>query len=156
MEQIGFRLATKSANRVGASDGEQRRARLVGGGGEELSMEMTTMTEIRSKTRIGNLRFPERKQCLELYQCWRLTNSRSFSRIFKKVKSLEIMLGVGEETPDKDPVGKLFKSKRCFFTAKELSSCITASERTRVFCSILIALLVVLSYINYPLLGINM
>ncbi|GAB2216691.1 hypothetical protein Droror1_Dr00024468 [Drosera rotundifolia] len=73
----------------------------------------------------------------------------------KKVKSLEIMPGVGEETPDKDPVGMLFRPKCCFFTAKELSSCITASEITRVFCSILIALLVVLSYIDYPLLGIN-
>ncbi|GAB2269421.1 hypothetical protein Dimus_004338 [Dionaea muscipula] len=43
----------------------------------------------------------------------------------------------------------------CFFTAKELSSSIIASQSTRIFCSILIALLVVLSYVDYPMLGIN-
>lgn len=41
-------------------------------------------------------------------------------------------------------------------TAKELNSCIIASESTRAVCSILVAILVLISYIGYPpLLGIN-
>ncbi|KAL2932508.1 Phosphopentomutase [Bienertia sinuspersici] len=41
------------------------------------------------------------------------------------------------------------------FSAKELSSSIIASENTRVTFSISIALLVVLSYIDYPIFGVN-
>ncbi|XWS20314.1 hypothetical protein CRYUN_Cryun31cG0090000 [Craigia yunnanensis] len=42
-----------------------------------------------------------------------------------------------------------------FFSSKRLNSCIIASERTRSFCALLIALFVLLSYIDYPLLGMN-
>ncbi|CAK9161471.1 unnamed protein product [Ilex paraguariensis] len=46
-------------------------------------------------------------------------------------------------------------SKACgrylnFFTLKDINSCIVASENTRVFCSIIIAVLVVLSHTNLP------
>ncbi|XP_041019373.1 uncharacterized protein LOC121261197 [Juglans microcarpa x Juglans regia] len=40
-----------------------------------------------------------------------------------------------------------------FFTPNQISSAITASENTRLLCSITIALLVVLSYQGFPLLG---
>ncbi|KAJ7958611.1 Transmembrane protein [Quillaja saponaria] len=39
------------------------------------------------------------------------------------------------------------------FTPMHISSAITASESTRLFCSMAIALLVVLSYIRFPILG---
>lgn len=41
-----------------------------------------------------------------------------------------------------------------FFTAKQISNGIMASERTRSFCSLMIALLVVLSYIDNPFLDL--
>ncbi|GAB4850193.1 hypothetical protein Ancab_029487 [Ancistrocladus abbreviatus] len=62
---------------------------------------------------------------------------------------------VQRKSVDNEPVQKLSWGWHNIFTAKELSSCITASESTRIFCSILIALLVVLSYVDYPLLGMN-
>lgn len=40
-----------------------------------------------------------------------------------------------------------------FFTPNQISSAITASEDTRLLCSVTIALLVVLSYQGFPLLG---
>ncbi|KAG2699778.1 hypothetical protein I3760_07G205300 [Carya illinoinensis] len=43
--------------------------------------------------------------------------------------------------------------QRRFFTPNEISSAITASENTRLLCSVTIALLVVLSYQGFPLLG---
>ncbi|KAF5741686.1 hypothetical protein HS088_TW10G00690 [Tripterygium wilfordii] len=42
-----------------------------------------------------------------------------------------------------------------FFSSKLLNSCIVASEPTRAMCSLMIALLVVLSYVDYPLFGWN-
>ncbi|XVF26732.1 hypothetical protein REPUB_Repub14bG0043700 [Reevesia pubescens] len=42
-----------------------------------------------------------------------------------------------------------------FFSSKRLISCIIASERTRSFCALLIALFVLVSYIDYPLVGMN-
>lgn len=42
-----------------------------------------------------------------------------------------------------------------FVTPSQISSAIAASERSRVFCSITFALLVVLSYMGFPLLGSN-
>lgn len=56
---------------------------------------------------------------------------------------------------EKDPRPKISLHRLHLFSAKELSSCIVASESTRIICSISIALLVVLSYIDYPLLGVN-
>lgn len=41
------------------------------------------------------------------------------------------------------------------FTSKELNSCIIASENIRIFCALVIAVLVVTSYVGYPLFGIN-
>ncbi|CAI9114103.1 OLC1v1014743C1 [Oldenlandia corymbosa var. corymbosa] len=47
------------------------------------------------------------------------------------------------------PAGGINDLLRCF-TAKDLNSCIISSENTRVFCSIMIALLVVIAYANLP------
>lgn len=41
------------------------------------------------------------------------------------------------------------------FTSKGLNSCIIASENTRIYCALVIGFLVVLSYIDYPLFGMN-
>ncbi|KAF5466639.1 hypothetical protein F2P56_016545 [Juglans regia] len=41
------------------------------------------------------------------------------------------------------------------FTSKRIHSCIVASENTRVTCSLIIAFLVVFSYVDYPLFGRN-
>lgn len=40
-----------------------------------------------------------------------------------------------------------------FFTPRQISSALAATERTRLFCSIALALLVVLSDIGFPILG---
>ncbi|KAL4603348.1 hypothetical protein ACB092_10G117800 [Castanea dentata] len=40
-----------------------------------------------------------------------------------------------------------------FFTPNQISSAIASSERTRILCSVTVALLVVLSYLGFPLLG---
>ncbi|KAH7547299.1 hypothetical protein FEM48_Zijuj01G0295000 [Ziziphus jujuba var. spinosa] len=42
------------------------------------------------------------------------------------------------------------------FTSKELNSCIVASGNIRIFCAFIIAILVVISYVDYPLFGINL
>ncbi|CAK7356666.1 unnamed protein product [Dovyalis caffra] len=42
-----------------------------------------------------------------------------------------------------------------FFSSKRINSCIISSQRTRAICSLIIASLVLTSYIDYPLLGIN-
>ncbi|PON76475.1 Transmembrane protein [Parasponia andersonii] len=42
-----------------------------------------------------------------------------------------------------------------FFTPNQISSALAATERTRLFCSIALALLVVLSYLGFPILGSN-
>ncbi|KNA11573.1 hypothetical protein SOVF_133860 [Spinacia oleracea] len=56
---------------------------------------------------------------------------------------------------NKDSRPKPDPHRPLLFTAKELSSSIIASESTRTICSVSVALLVVLSFIDYPLLGIN-
>ncbi|XP_022842652.1 uncharacterized protein LOC111366186 [Olea europaea var. sylvestris] len=48
--------------------------------------------------------------------------------------------------PFQKPFGNLFSSR----TPREINSCIITSENTRVFCSIVIAILVVLSHVNFP------
>ncbi|KAF2301294.1 hypothetical protein GH714_022466 [Hevea brasiliensis] len=42
-----------------------------------------------------------------------------------------------------------------FFSSKRINSCIIASERTRANCSLIIAFLVVISYIDYPMFGLD-
>lgn len=43
-----------------------------------------------------------------------------------------------------------------FFSSKRINSCIIASERTRASCSLIIACLVLISYIDYPIFGTNL
>lgn len=50
----------------------------------------------------------------------------------------------------KEPPSESSGAGNYFFTPKEISCCILATENTRVFCSIMIALLVILSYVNLP------
>ncbi|KAJ7962979.1 putative Transmembrane protein [Quillaja saponaria] len=47
------------------------------------------------------------------------------------------------------------RQKPTIFSSRKLNSCILSSENTRASCSLVVALLVVLSYVDYPLLGIN-
>ncbi|XP_007024130.2 PREDICTED: uncharacterized protein LOC18595909 [Theobroma cacao] len=54
-----------------------------------------------------------------------------------------------------EPLQKPCRNQPNFFSSNRLNSCIIASERTRSFCALLIALFVLLSYIDYPLLGMN-
>lgn len=42
------------------------------------------------------------------------------------------------------------------FTSRRINSCIIASETTRFVCALIIAFLVVLSYVDYPLFGRNL
>lgn len=51
---------------------------------------------------------------------------------------------------------KLHNQRRVSLTPKQISSCIMSSEATRIICSLTIALLVVLSYVDRPLLGRNL
>lgn len=43
-----------------------------------------------------------------------------------------------------------------FFTSKQITAAIAASERIRLVCSVVVALLVVLSHLWFPVLGSNM
>ena len=54
-----------------------------------------------------------------------------------------------------EPLQKPCRNQPNFLSSQRLNSCIIASERTRSFCALLIALFVLLSYIDYPLLGMN-
>lgn len=45
------------------------------------------------------------------------------------------------------------RPRRRFFTPNQIHSAIAASESTRLLCSVTVALLVVLSYLGFPLLG---
>ncbi|KAH9612767.1 hypothetical protein KSS87_011833 [Heliosperma pusillum] len=56
---------------------------------------------------------------------------------------------------DVDPGPKLRHQRTYLFRAKEVSSSIMTSERSRIISSISIALVVVLSFIDRPLLGVN-
>lgn len=47
------------------------------------------------------------------------------------------------------------KQRPKFFSSKRLNSSIIVSETTRIFCALIIAFLVVLSYVDYPLFGRN-
>lgn len=55
-----------------------------------------------------------------------------------------------ELSVDKELFSSASNSRFHFLTAKEINSCIVGSEIIRVFCAVIIALLVVLSYINHP------
>ncbi|GMH22209.1 hypothetical protein Nepgr_024052 [Nepenthes gracilis] len=77
------------------------------------------------------------------------------AQVLSTGKQSQVTLIPQVEPVDEDHFQKLCWQRPNFFTAKELSSSIRASESMRIFCSILIALLVVLSYIDNPLLGIN-
>lgn len=56
---------------------------------------------------------------------------------------------------DREPHQKLRRHQPKLFTSKQLNSCIIASETTRIICVLIIAFLVVLSYVDYPLFGRN-
>ncbi|XWS70356.1 hypothetical protein CRYUN_Cryun03dG0040900 [Craigia yunnanensis] len=45
------------------------------------------------------------------------------------------------------------RSRQNFFTPKQISSAIDASEKTRLLCSVIVAILVVFAHLGFPLLG---
>lgn len=55
-----------------------------------------------------------------------------------------------KESDNTELLSKPSGVKRNFCTLKDINTCIISSENMRVFCSIMIALLVVLSYMNLP------
>ncbi|KAM7254652.1 hypothetical protein ACFE04_004032 [Oxalis oulophora] len=57
---------------------------------------------------------------------------------------------------DKHSIPKPRSRQPRFFTSKRLNSCIIASEDKRNFCALVIALLVVLSYVDVALFGVNL
>ncbi|GAV72687.1 hypothetical protein CFOL_v3_16175 [Cephalotus follicularis] len=62
---------------------------------------------------------------------------------------------IPKESNDEHPLTIPCRHQPTFFSSKRLNSCIIASEGTRSFCALMIALLVVLSYVDYPLFGVN-
>lgn len=56
---------------------------------------------------------------------------------------------------DREPLQKLRRHQPKIFTSKRMSTCIIASESTRIICALIIAFLAVLSYVDYPLFGRN-
>ncbi|KAL6996492.1 hypothetical protein U1Q18_006624 [Sarracenia purpurea var. burkii] len=82
------------------------------------------------------------------------TNIRPIQAPDVEVKNEEQPLPLTPKVPktsaDKEVLSKTRGGRFHFLTAKEINSCIVLSESTRVFCSIIIAVLVVLSNINLP------
>ena len=66
----------------------------------------------------------------------------------------EVVMDNNKTQPSSRPTLNIMQKPR-FFTSKRLNSSIIASETTRIFCALIIAFLVVLSYVDYPLFGRN-
>ncbi|XP_042971022.1 uncharacterized protein LOC122303335 isoform X1 [Carya illinoinensis] len=62
---------------------------------------------------------------------------------------------VQKTSTERDQLPKPRRHQPRLFTSKRIHSCIVASENTRVICSLIIAFLVVFSYVDYPLFGRN-
>ncbi|KAM1077803.1 hypothetical protein ACFX2I_024944 [Malus domestica] len=62
---------------------------------------------------------------------------------------------VQKASTDTEPASRRHTRAR-FFSSKRLNSCIVESECTRVVCSLIIAFLVVLSFADYALFGMNL
>lgn len=62
---------------------------------------------------------------------------------------------VQKTSTERDQLPKPRRRQPRLFTSKRIHSCIVASENTRVICSLIIAFLVVFSYVDYPLFGRN-
>ncbi|XP_022714508.1 uncharacterized protein LOC111274132 [Durio zibethinus] len=72
-----------------------------------------------------------------------------------ELKPLKETSSLQKASSNADSLQKPCKNQLDFFSSKRLNSCIIASERTRSFCALLIALFVLLSYSDYTLLGMN-
>jgi hypothetical protein len=62
---------------------------------------------------------------------------------------------VERTSTDREPLPKPRMQQPKLFTSRGINSCIIASESTRVISALIIAFLVVLSYVDYPLFGRN-
>ncbi|XP_059457768.1 uncharacterized protein LOC132187466 [Corylus avellana] len=62
---------------------------------------------------------------------------------------------VERTSTDSEPLPKPRMQQPKLFTSRGINSCIIASESTRVISALIIAFLVVLSYVDYPLFGRN-
>ncbi|XP_021829115.1 uncharacterized protein LOC110769445 [Prunus avium] len=61
-----------------------------------------------------------------------------------------------QKAPPTDTELAITHRRARFFTSKRLNSCIVESESMRIFCGLIIAFLVVLSYVDYALFGVNL
>ncbi|GMI73190.1 hypothetical protein like AT1G52343 [Hibiscus trionum] len=62
---------------------------------------------------------------------------------------------VRKESTNTESLPKTSRTQPNLFSSKLLNSCIIASERTRSLCALVIAFCVLLSHINFPLLGLS-
>ncbi|XWS11907.1 hypothetical protein CRYUN_Cryun37aG0045400 [Craigia yunnanensis] len=72
-----------------------------------------------------------------------------------KLQPLQEKSSLQKASTNAEILQKPCRNQPNFFSSKTLNSCIIASEKTRSLCALLIALFVLLSYIDYPLLGMN-
>ncbi|XP_050234202.1 uncharacterized protein LOC126682523 [Mercurialis annua] len=68
-----------------------------------------------------------------------------------EIQKSEVVIPQPQPLPNNPPHHIRYK----FFSSKRINASIIASERTRAICSLIVACLVVISYIDYPLFGIN-
>ncbi|KAK3028330.1 hypothetical protein RJ639_037792 [Escallonia herrerae] len=67
-----------------------------------------------------------------------------------EVQPSPVAAGNPKASDDTEPISRPYESRLSFFSLKEINSCIMASENTRAFCSVMIAVLAVLSHISLP------
>ncbi|XVF74598.1 hypothetical protein PTKIN_Ptkin13bG0122700 [Pterospermum kingtungense] len=81
--------------------------------------------------------------------------SASFMGKRGELQPLQGKSSVQKTSTNSESLQKSCRNQPNFFSSKRLNSCIIASERTRGFCALLIAIFVLLSSIDYPLLGMK-
>ncbi|GLT52067.1 hypothetical protein SLA2020_254290 [Shorea laevis] len=72
-----------------------------------------------------------------------------------RLQPLKVKTEIQKVSHDPKPIEKTIKHQPRLFSSQRLNHCIIASEGLRSFCAFLLALMVVLSYISYPLFGGN-
>ncbi|PSS17912.1 Endoglucanase [Actinidia chinensis var. chinensis] len=121
--------------------------------GQEADSDMSTKLKISDKLTRGNaFNFRGRVEP-QLHKCE--TNTGAIETPNLETRDEAQPLPVTPRFPKASADEAVFPKKVCgsqfhLFTAREINSCIIASENTRVFCSVIIAILVVLSNINLP------
>ncbi|KAK2984868.1 hypothetical protein RJ640_008633 [Escallonia rubra] len=75
---------------------------------------------------------------------------RPDTELRNEVQPSTVTAGDPKASDDMEPISRPYESRLSFFSLKEINSCIMASENTRAFCSVMIAVLAVLSHISLP------